>query len=31
MKVKYVNRIWKSDENNKEYFHFGIREVKLNK
>ena len=22
---------WKSDENNKEYFHFGIREVKLNK
>lgn len=22
---------WKSDENHKEYLHFGIREVKLNK
>ena len=32
-RISYFNDMkeWKNDENHKEYLHFGIREVKLNK
>lgn len=32
-RISYFNDMkeWKSDENHREYLHFGIREVKLNK
>ena len=32
-RISYFNdtKEWKNDENHKEYLHFGIREVKLNK